>query len=113
SATDAEIRRAMGTIARDETRHAALAWSIASWAWRRLDDRERARVVARARRAIASLDRDADVRDRETLLVAGLPDAERRRALVAALSDLVWRRFRTSRRARRSAGRPRAQPKVD
>ena len=37
-ASDRAIRDAMRRIARDETRHAALAWTIAAWAEPRLGE---------------------------------------------------------------------------
>jgi hypothetical protein len=43
---DPEIRRAMQRIAPDETRHAALAWTIAQWLDTKLNDGARARVRA-------------------------------------------------------------------
>ncbi len=45
-ATDPQVRRTMRRIARDEARHAALAWRIANWAENRLDAVAKGRVRA-------------------------------------------------------------------
>jgi hypothetical protein len=74
-ATDARLRAAMRMIARDETRHAALAWDVAAWAEARLTDEERAEITAA--RAVAELSLRAELaidppRDAQSL--AGMPD---------------------------------------
>lgn len=84
-AEDETIRRAMKTIARDESRHAALSWSILAWADGELDDAARTRVKAAMDDALAKLATDvvvepsADLRTR-----AGLPSASEAASLVAA-----------------------------
>ena len=55
---DPRVRRAMRTIARDETRHAALSWRIAAWADRKLHPRERASIRTARDRAVADLERE-------------------------------------------------------
>jgi hypothetical protein len=52
---DPAIARAMHAIARDETRHAELAWSIAAWANARLSKAEREEIRAATRDAIDEL----------------------------------------------------------
>ena len=77
AATDPAIRSAMAGIARDETRHAALAWAVDGWSQALLPPAARRRVREARREAIeqlmeaplASLPRD----DRAE---AGLPDEE-------------------------------------
>jgi hypothetical protein len=85
-ARDRRVGRAMSGIARDETRHAALAWAIARWVAPRLTDGERARVSAATRDALASLrDEMGALRDgiaREL----GLPTGDEARALVDAFA---------------------------
>ena len=87
-AADAEVRRAMREIARDETRHAALSWRVAKWAWPRLDALARARLVAGCRDAVESLRRDATPAG--VANEAGLPGAAERAALLAALESSLW-----------------------
>jgi hypothetical protein len=59
-ADDPAVRRAMRTIAKDETRHAALSWRVAAWADRKLDAKQRARVRAARDRAVRELERELD-----------------------------------------------------
>lgn len=54
-AQDPQVRRVMQTIARDETRHAALSWRVAAWARTRMGSAERARVTRSARRSVEQL----------------------------------------------------------
>jgi tRNA isopentenyl-2-thiomethyl-A-37 hydroxylase MiaE len=90
-AEDATIARMMSSIARDETRHAALSWSVARWAWGKLDAGARAQLVARCREAIEALRREADSGATGELAArAGLPSAEQHRALVSALEEQLW-----------------------
>jgi hypothetical protein len=64
-ATDGAVRQAMGTIAPDEKRHAALALAVARWIEPRLTSGERARVRrardAAAAKLCAALEVSADV----------------------------------------------------
>lgn len=69
-AEDSRLREAFAVIARDETRHAELARSIAQWLDPRLSPQARARVRAARDHAVAEL------RQREGL---GLPNAARER----------------------------------
>jgi hypothetical protein len=90
-AADPEIARLMGSIARDETRHAALAWAVAGWAWARLEAGHRARLVEQCGEAIASLRHTAPADAAGELVTrAGLPHAEQHRALVRALEQQLW-----------------------
>jgi hypothetical protein len=50
-ARDGDVRRRFARIARDETRHAAIAWAIAEWVTPRLSATARTRVAAARRRA--------------------------------------------------------------
>jgi hypothetical protein len=82
-ARDPHVRSCMRTIAKDELRHAALAWTIAEWAEQRLDASGRARVMAARSRALHELGLQVEaaapslVRD-----VVGLPSCGEARALL-------------------------------
>ena len=86
AATDPAIRSAMAGIARDETRHAALAWAVDGWSQALLHPAARRRVREARREAIeqlmeaplASLPRD----DRAE---AGLPDEDDASRMAAEL----------------------------
>jgi hypothetical protein len=54
-ASDPIARRMLGRIARDETRHAALSWSLAQWARARMSAAERRRVTRSAQHALERL----------------------------------------------------------
>jgi hypothetical protein len=93
-AADPEIARQMRSIARDETRHAALSWAVARWASVRLDAPARARLAEQCRVAVAALRRDAEASVPADLVArAGLPDGEQQRALIGALEELLWGRL--------------------
>jgi hypothetical protein len=84
-AADAEVRRAMGRIAADETRHAALAWAVARWAETRLDDEARWRIARAVRSARRTLLAQLAERPHPALVRAGgLPTPRRARALFSA-----------------------------
>jgi hypothetical protein len=96
-ACDPEIARLMASIARDETRHAALSWAVARWARRRLGPEAQARIEARCRSAMAALRREAEACVAEELVTcAGLPNAEQQRALLDALEPALWKSFRAA-----------------
>jgi hypothetical protein len=94
NAQDPEVAATMESIARDETRHAALSWAVARWAWARLDSDARARLHRACDAAIASLSQDACVPVADDLrVVAGLPDARQHRALLGAVREQLWSRL--------------------
>jgi hypothetical protein len=80
-AADPAVRAAMTRIARDETRHAALAHAVDAWLSTRLSADERAAVARARREAIARLEDEAPIalgdRARDAL---GIPDAATMRA---------------------------------
>jgi hypothetical protein len=87
---DAEVRRAMGPIARDETRHAELSWAIDAWVCSRLPRAARARILDARRDALREVMADADRAPEPALArVAGLPGADARRRLSEAFAELV------------------------
>jgi hypothetical protein len=91
-ARDPRIARTMASIARDETRHAALAWAIARWVEPRLDAPTRRRVVAARRRAVRTLRRQATATVPEVLARrAGVPPATAVARMLDALQAALWR----------------------
>lgn len=90
-ASDPAVRRAMLRIARDEVRHAALAWQVAEWVERRLSSGERAQVQVAQRRSIETLRRELAVAQPEELgVVAGLPRPAESLRLLAELESRLW-----------------------
>jgi hypothetical protein len=89
---DIAMRATMKTIARDEARHAALAWRIGAWLDRRLLAAERRRV-AEARQAAVEQIAAAVKRESSSSLrrFAGLPDAREAQSIVAQMRATVWR----------------------
>jgi hypothetical protein len=91
-AADAGLRATFATIARDETRHARLAWEIDAWARTALPTRA-ARLVDEARReAGARLVADVGRIPTPRALVRelGLPTAAAARALARRASRSLW-----------------------
>ena len=84
-ATDPSLARVFRTIARDETRHAALAWEVAAWLDGRLNAAERAQVATARQRSLRRLRRALTHSPPAGLAAAGLPRADE----VAALMDAV------------------------
>lgn len=91
TARDPQVRAAMMRIARDETRHAALSWSVGRWLESRLDGAAK-RQVARAkldavRELSASVAAEAEV---GFAALAGLPTPVEASSLVAQLERTLW-----------------------
>ncbi|MFI5306285.1 MAG: ferritin-like domain-containing protein [Polyangiales bacterium] len=87
--SDPAVRGVMARIARDETRHAALAWRIARWAEPRLDRSTRARTAAARSQAIAELVAPTGEPAPELVHVLGLPTRAESAALGACLRTLT------------------------
>ncbi len=88
-ARDPEIRAAMASIARDETRHAALAFAVDAWLGGRLDSNARGRVDQARRDALAEL-AGASMDVPEGLRGAlGLPSGVQARALAEGMQPPV------------------------
>ncbi|HEU0032100.1 MAG TPA: hypothetical protein VFQ53_15810 [Kofleriaceae bacterium] len=90
AARDPEVRAAMQQIALDEAKHAALSWKLDAWLRPQLsaDDRRALHDAAEAARDELALEVgecDGALRD-----VAGLPDAETARGMLAQLETSVW-----------------------
>ncbi|WP_437663413.1 ferritin-like domain-containing protein [Sorangium sp. So ce1182] len=84
-AADRAVRRAMRAVARDETRHAQLAWEIDRWARARLSQAARRRAEEARRSALDELAAEAqrDDLDRDLVRCAGLPGPAAARRLAA------------------------------
>ena len=90
-AGDAQVRRAMRRIARDETRHADLSWAVARWIDIRLDAAARRRVHEARARTIEDLVRDsANEPDANLTGPLGLPSATQARAVLDELQASLW-----------------------
>jgi hypothetical protein len=90
-ASDPQVRATMMRIARDETRHAALSWSVARWLESRLDS-EAKRNVERAKLAAARELSSSIANEAETSFakLAGLPSRAEAIALAAQLERALW-----------------------
>ena len=90
-ARDPVVRDAMRRIARDETRHAALSWSIDAWARSRLNRAARARVDAARDAAVRALVPGGARGAKETFAAnIGLPSAAQERALARSLERSLF-----------------------
>ena len=91
-ARDRHVRAAMEAIAEDELRHAALAWSVASWSRARLDVAANLRVREAMRGEIERISRDVAAAPPAGVLVdqVGLPDAASTAVLLGSLDALLW-----------------------
>lgn len=78
-----EIADVFARIAEDETRHAALAWSVARWSMPLLAAEERAAILSACEAAVAELDQMEEVPG------AGLPDRSARRLLAGIFDELL------------------------
>jgi hypothetical protein len=91
-ATVPRVRRTVARIARDETRHAALALRIFAWAASRMDARARVEVAHALGRAVRQmLEAPPAARTSTELLELGLPHPLASRALADGLERDVWR----------------------
>jgi len=86
TALDAEARVAFTVIARDEVRHAALAWAIDRWAAPQLDHAAQVRVALAREAAVRAL---ADEPAGE-LPAIGLPAGDHARHLLARTYSSLW-----------------------
>jgi hypothetical protein len=89
-AQDPAVARAMRDIARDEARHAALAWRVLRWGAPLLDEPAVRRTRRRIRHALRLLRAGAErVVDPMVVHAAGHPPRDAARALAAELSKFV------------------------
>jgi hypothetical protein len=89
-ARDPELARAMGPIARDETRHAALAWEIARWVEPRLSPVARARARRAMRAALTALRADVASTPAHLARALGLPSGSDGAALVDSFEAALF-----------------------
>jgi hypothetical protein len=91
AARDVRVRAAMRRIARDETRHAELAWAVARWADTRLSQAARHRVEDARRAAANELIAELAMEPAAELVAElGLPRAEHAQAAARAMDALLW-----------------------
>jgi hypothetical protein len=85
-AADPRVRRVLAGIAADETRHAALSWSLAEWARARMSPAERRRAARGTGDAFERMEGEL-TREwaPEVHAVAGLPQADQAAALLRRL----------------------------
>jgi hypothetical protein len=89
-APDPELDLAMGRIAKDETRHAALAWEIARWVEPRLSAAARARVRRAAREALTVLRCEVQATPASLARALGVPKGRDAAALVDAFESALF-----------------------
>ena len=83
-ATDPQVRRMMGVIAKEELGHSALSWQLAAWLDERLDAGGRERVRAARRQAVTTLLQDLASEGPGSVRL-GLPDAATAREMLASM----------------------------
>ncbi len=90
-ARDPQLRRALGRIAQEETRHAALSWSLSQWAESRMNAGQRRAVARSTANALEQLESEltqehhARVHD-----IAGMPTPDRARSLYRGLAQALF-----------------------
>jgi len=84
---DPEVRATFAAIAKDEIRHAALAWEVDAWVQPLLDDAGRARVLAAREQAARELFDGGEI---EALVAFGLPNAEQAYSLLSRTYNSLW-----------------------
>ena len=89
-AGDAIVRAGLKRVARDETRHAELAWTIHRWMWPMLTRAQRTRVTAAMQSAVQELANRTTEPSTELCAFAGLPQAHQARQLLSAVRDELW-----------------------
>ena len=85
-ARDAELALHFKRVARDEARHAALAWAVDAWLCERLTPSQRELVLTARARAASALAASFVEPPRELRMAAGLPGLAAQRALHRELS---------------------------
>ncbi len=91
NAGDHEVAAAMGDIAEDEARHAALAWRVSRWAMPRLSAHAKDRLRFQVRMAVKKLENAVTLPVNPALVrELGLPTPAFAQALVAGLQHELW-----------------------
>jgi hypothetical protein len=92
-AADPRLRAVMSVIARDEARHALLAWEVDAWARTALPPAGARRLTAARDAAARTLARELEAApppDRSLARALGLPSAPALRRLAGLARDLLW-----------------------
>jgi hypothetical protein len=91
TAGDAEVRRALGPISRDELRHAELAWAVDAWAVERLTapERERLRELRWHELSVLEQEVGSQVPPEHFVREAGVPSREQALSLLQGMAVLV------------------------
>lgn len=90
-AAEPAVRAAMRRLARDELRHAELAWAVDAWLLPRLSLAARRRVRAARSAAVAELSNEVvHALPEATRHRLGVPSAAESRALIAELDRALW-----------------------
>ncbi|WP_147443922.1 hypothetical protein [Corallococcus sicarius] len=91
TAQDTEVRGTLRTIARDEVRHAELAWAVDAWAQEKLTPAQRQRLLQARQDALRILGDEVEAQrlPEELIREAGMPSRDQARTLFQGLSTLV------------------------
>jgi diketogulonate reductase-like aldo/keto reductase len=95
-ALSSSTARTLARIADDETRHAALSWSIARWALSVLDSSARERVESAWRSAVEELVESSANDDVRSLPALGFPSRPQMRSMAEELRPLWTTRLAAS-----------------
>jgi hypothetical protein len=90
AARDRNVRATMKRIARDETRHALLAWNVAQWLAPKLSKAQRQRVALAREAAVQEIARAFDATVPSWAGEVGLPRREQALALLSQLGHALW-----------------------
>ncbi|WP_434391418.1 ferritin-like domain-containing protein [Melittangium boletus] len=90
-AGDVELRQALRSIARDEVRHAELAWAVDAWGGERLSSSARVQVRQSRRDTLRELEAEVSRREPAEALVrlGGVPSRAQAQRLVQGLGEWV------------------------
>ena len=90
-AADPVVRSALATIARDETRHAALSWDLHEWAHARMKPAERRRLRRSQHEALDRLEQELTPPEPESVqTLAGMPSPAQARHLFDGLRRTLF-----------------------
>jgi hypothetical protein len=89
-ATDPLVARTMVVIARDEARHADLAWDVHEWAMQKLDRQARARVAAAMQAAARLMTHAHTELTAQARVAAGFPDRQMTSVLIERADQSLW-----------------------
>jgi hypothetical protein len=91
TARAASTRALFQRIARDEARHAVLAWDVLAWSMTKLDAGGSARVIRALRDAASGIDASSvAARSRDLQRELGLPDRNAAERMIVATRKLIW-----------------------